>query len=80
MSELDRLTAAQMREAAEVLQAWVAERQHEAQVAAEVLDQAAIEEAAAAVQRVEAVRAALLAEAVRREGEEVAAQVATAAR
>jgi hypothetical protein len=79
MSGFDRLTAAQMREAAEVLQAWVAERQHDAQVAAEVLDQAAIEEAAAAVQRVEAVLAVLLAEAVRQEGEAVA-QVATAAR
>jgi len=79
MNGFDRLTAAQMRDAADVLRVWVAERQHDAQVAAEVLDQAAIEEAAAAVQRVEAVQAALLAEASRQEGE-VVAQVATAAR
>ena len=69
MSEFDRLTAGQMREAAEVLRAWAAERQHDAQVAAEVLDQAAMDEATAAMRRVEAVRAALLAVAARRERE-----------
>ena len=79
MSGFDRLTAAQMREAAEVLRAWAAERQHDAQVAAEVLDQASIEEATAAVQRVEAVQDALLAEAIRQE-REVVAQVAAATR
>jgi hypothetical protein len=79
MSGFDRLTAAQMREAAEVLRAWAAERQHDAQVAAEVLDQASIEEATAAVQRVEAVQDALLAEAIRQE-REVVAQVGAATR
>jgi ribosomal protein S25 len=69
MGELDGLTAGQMREAAEVLRAWVAERQHDAQVAAEVLDQATLDEAAAEVDRVEAVRAALLAAVARRERE-----------
>jgi hypothetical protein len=69
MSELDHLTAAQMREAAEVLRLWAGERQHDAQVAAEVLDQAAEAEAAEAVRRVEVVRAALLAAANRRESE-----------
>jgi len=67
MSELDHLTAAEMREAAEVLRVWAGERQHDAQVAAEVLDQAAEAEAAEAVRHAEVVRAALLAAANRRE-------------
>jgi hypothetical protein len=36
MGELERLTAIQLREAAEVLGEWIAGQRHEAQVAAEV--------------------------------------------
>jgi peptide methionine sulfoxide reductase MsrA len=78
MTEIDVLTAAQLREAAEVLRAWAAERQHDAQVAAEVIDQAAFQEAEEATQRVEAVREALLAAAIRRDADP-AAQAAAAA-
>ncbi len=80
MSDFDQLTAAQMRQAAEVLRVWAAERQHDGQVAAEVLDQDAVAEATEAVQRVEVVRAALLAAATRLDSELVAATRPNSAR
>ena len=67
MGELDRLTATQLREAAEVLGEWVAGQRHEAQVADEVLDEDSVLACREQADRVEAVRVALMAEATRRE-------------
>ena len=67
MSDFDRLTALQLREAAEVLGEWVATQRHEAQVAAEVLDEDEVAAHRDWADRVEAVRAVLAAEAARRE-------------
>ena len=67
MGELDRLTATQLREAAEVLGEWVAGQRHEAQVAAEVLDEDSVLACREQADRVEVVRVALMAEATRRE-------------
>jgi len=67
MGEFERLGAEQLREAARVLGEWAAAQRHEAEVESEVLDRdgaAAFRERA---ERVEAVRAALMAEAARRE-------------
>jgi hypothetical protein len=67
MDELERLTAAQLREAAEVLGEWIAGQRHETQVAAEVLDEDSVLACRERADRVEAVRAVLMTEATRRE-------------
>ena len=67
MDEFERLAATQLREAAEVLGEWIADRRHEAQVAAEVLDEDSVLACRERADRVEAVRVALTAEALRRE-------------
>ena len=67
MSDFDRLTAAQLREAAEALGEWVATQRHDAQVAAEVLDKDGVIACRDRADRVEVVRGVLLAEAARRE-------------
>jgi hypothetical protein len=67
MDELERLTATQLRDAAEVLGEWIAGQRHEAQVAAEVLDEDSVLACRERADRVEAVRVALTAEATRRE-------------
>ena len=67
MDELERLAATQLREAAEVLGEWIAGQRHEAQVAAEVLDEDSVLASRERADRVEAVRVALTAEALRRE-------------
>jgi len=67
MGELDQLTVTQLREAAEVLGEWVAGQRHEAQVAAEVLDEDSVLACREQADRVEAVRVVLMAEATRRE-------------
>ncbi len=67
MSELERLTAIQLREAAEVLGEWIAGQRHEAQVAAEVLDEDSVLACRERADRVEAVRVVLMAEATCRE-------------
>ena len=67
MDELERLTATQLHDAAEVLGKWIAGQRHEAQVAAEVLDEDSLLACRDRADRVEAVRVALRAEATRRE-------------
>lgn len=67
MDELEQLTATQLRDAAEVLGEWIAGQRHEAQVAAEVLDEDSVLASRERADRVEAVRAVLMAEATRRE-------------
>jgi hypothetical protein len=67
MSDFDRLTAAQLRDAAEALGEWVADQRHEAQVAAEVLDEDSIIACRDRADRVETVRVVLAVEAARRE-------------
>jgi hypothetical protein len=67
MDELEQLTATQLRDAAEVLGEWIAGQRHEAQVAAEVLDEDSVLACRERADRVEAVRAELMAEATRRE-------------
>jgi hypothetical protein len=67
MDELEQLTATQLREAAEILGEWIAGQRHEAQVAAEVLDEDSVLASRERADRVEAVRVALTAEALRRE-------------
>ena len=67
MGELEQLTATQLRDAAEVLGEWIAGQRHEAQVAAEVLDEDSVLVCRERADRVEAVRAVLMAEATRRE-------------
>jgi hypothetical protein len=67
MGELERLTAIQLREAAEVLGEWIAGQRHEAQVAAEVLDEDSVLACRERADRVEAVRAALRTKATRLE-------------
>jgi hypothetical protein len=67
MDELEQLTATQLRDAAEVLGEWIAGQRHEAQVAAEVLDEDSVLACRERADRVEVVRVALMAEATRRE-------------
>ncbi len=67
MDELAQLTATQLRAAAEILGEWIAGQRHEAQVAAEVLDEDSVLACREQADRVEAVRVALTAEATRRE-------------
>jgi hypothetical protein len=67
MGELDGLTAGQLREAAEALGEWAAERRHDSEVESEVLDLDDARAVREMVDRVEAVRTALAAEAARRE-------------
>ena len=67
MDGLERLTATHLREAAEVLGEWIAGQRHEAQVAAEVLDEDSVLACRERADRVKAVRVALTAEATRRE-------------
>jgi hypothetical protein len=67
MGDFDRLTAAQLRAAAEALGEWVAAQRHDAQVAAEVLDQDGALACRDRAERAEAVRAVLAVEAARRE-------------
>ena len=67
MDELERLKAMHLRDAAEVLGEWIAGQRHEAQVAAEVLDEDSVLASRERADRVEAVRVALTAEALRRE-------------
>ena len=67
MGELERLTATQLRDAAEVLGEWIAGQRHEVQVAAEVLDEDNVLACRERADRVEAVRVALTTEATRRE-------------
>jgi hypothetical protein len=67
MDEFEGLAATQLREAAEVLGEWIAGQRHEAQVAAEVLDEDSVLASRERADRVEAVRVALTAEALRRE-------------
>ena len=67
MGELEQLTATQLRDAAEVLGEWIAGQRHEAQVAAEVLDEDSVLACRKRADRVEAVRVALTTEATRRE-------------
>ena len=65
MGEFEGLAATQLREAAEVLGEWIAGQRHEAQVAAEVLDEDSVLASRERADRVEAVRVALRAEATR---------------
>jgi hypothetical protein len=67
MDELEQLTATQLRDAAEVLGEWIAGQRHEAQVAAEVLDEDSVLACRERADRVEVVGVALMAEAIRRE-------------
>jgi len=67
MSDFDRLTPAHLRDAAEALADWVARERHDAQVAAEVLDEDDLVACRDRADRVEVVRGVLLAEAARRE-------------
>ena len=67
MDELEQLTATQLRDAAEVLGEWIAGQRHEAQVAAEVLDEDSVLACRERADRVDVVRVALMAEAIRRE-------------
>ena len=67
MDELEQLTATQLRDAAEVLGEWIAGQRHEAQVAAEVLDEDSVLACRERADRVEVVQVALMAEAIRRE-------------
>jgi hypothetical protein len=67
MGDFDRLTAAQLRAAAEALGEWVAAQRHDAQAAAEVLDRDGATACSDRADRADAVRAVLAAEAVRRE-------------
>jgi len=67
MSELDRLTAAQLREAAQALGEWISEQCHRAEVDAEILDQDGALACREVVDRVRAVQMALEGEAARRQ-------------
>lgn len=67
MSELDRLTAAQLRDAAQVLGEWIGEQGHQAEVEAEILDEDGALACREVAERVRAVQKALAAEAARRE-------------
>jgi hypothetical protein len=67
MDELEQLTATQLRDAAEVLGEWIAGQRHEAQVAAEVLDEDSVLACRERADRVEAVRVVLMVEATCRE-------------
>ncbi|HZI73987.1 MAG TPA: hypothetical protein VFD73_08135 [Gemmatimonadales bacterium] len=67
MSELDRLTAAQLQDAAQVLGDWIGEERHRAEVDAEMLDADGALACREAADRVRAVQKALEAEATRRE-------------
>jgi Sec-independent protein translocase protein TatA len=67
MSEFDRLTATQLREAAQALGEWIGEQRHRAEVEAEVLDQDGALAYRDQADRVRAVQVALEAEAARRE-------------
>jgi hypothetical protein len=67
MSELDRLTAAQLREATQVLGEWIGEQGHQAEVEAEILDEDGALACREVAERVRAVQKALAAEAARRE-------------
>ena len=67
MSELDQLTAAQLREAAQILGDWIREERHSAEVEAEMLDEDGALACQEVADRVRAVQKALAAEAARRE-------------
>jgi Sec-independent protein translocase protein TatA len=67
MSELDQLTAAQLREAARVLGDWIREERHRAEVEAEMLDEDGALACREVADRVRAVQVALQAEAAHRE-------------
>jgi hypothetical protein len=67
MGEFERLTAAQLREAALALDEWVAEQRHRAEIEAEVLDEDRAQADRDRAERVRAVQVALEAEAARQE-------------
>ena len=67
MSELDQLTATQLREAARVLGDWIREERHRAEVEAEMLDEDGALACREVADRVRAVQVALQAEAAYRE-------------
>jgi hypothetical protein len=67
MSELDRLTAAQLREAARILGEWIREECHRAEVDTEMLDADGTLACREVADQVRAVQMALQAEAARRE-------------
>jgi hypothetical protein len=71
MSELDQLTAAQLREAARVLGDWIREERHRAEVEAELLDADGALACREVADQVWAVQKALQAEAVRRDATKV---------
>jgi len=67
MSELDRLTVAQLRDAARVLGEWIREERHRAEIDAEMLDEDGALACRDLADRVRAVQMALEAAAARRE-------------
>jgi hypothetical protein len=67
MSELERLTTEQLRDAAQVLGDWIREERHRAEVEAELLDADGALACREVAERVRAVQRALEAEAARRE-------------
>ena len=67
MSELDQLTATQLRDAAQVLGDWIREERHRAEVEAELLDADGALACREVADRVRAVQVTLQAEAARRE-------------
>jgi hypothetical protein len=67
MSELDQLTATQLREAARILDDWIREERHRAEVEAELLDEDGALACREVADRVRAVQQALEAEAAHRD-------------
>ena len=67
MSGLDQLTAAQLREAARILDDWIREERHRAEVEAELLDEDGALACREVADRVRAVQQALEAEAAHRD-------------
>jgi len=67
MSEIDRLTAVQLRDAAQILGDWIREERHSAEVEAEMLDEDGAQACRELADRVRAVQKALEAEAARRD-------------
>ena len=66
-SELDQLTAAQLREAARILDDWIREERHRAEVETELLDEDGALACREVADRVKAVQQALEAEAAHRD-------------